>query len=279
MARTRRTQTLGQASMPTVAIVAQDKGGDGKSLTAHALAERGRVAGVGTGIVEVDSQGRSLGVLGPDVVTISIDPKVMRRDPSAALRALTPLYAVIETTCKAGGLTVVEFGANEAQRGAMWAAMVDLQDEIEAFGAQCLVLTPFTRQAESMRRGASAAKSFLDAIPKAQLVLIENERDGVVADLHPSSDAASTYRNCIAPLMTQGTTIRMPKIEADSWSPFESAGVRFMDAVMMPVEEVMTLTGLPRPEAKIIRGDVAAWCSVMFREFDKIIAFGDVADG
>lgn len=275
MAKTKQTLAPNSAELPVVAFIVQDKGGDGKSLTAHILAERGRVAGTHTGIVEVDSQGKSLSVLGPDVISISTDPKSLRRDPNVALRALTPLYAMIEATCQAGGLTVVEFGANEAQRGALWAGMVDLADELKTFGAQTLVLTPFTRQAESMRRGANAAKTFLDVLPGARLVLIENERDGAVADLHPSSDAASAYRSFIVPIASRATIIRMPAIEAGSWAPFESAGARFMDAVMMPIDQVMTLTGLPRPEAKIIRGDVAAWCSIMFSEFDKIIHFGD----
>ncbi|KAB2760783.1 hypothetical protein E0H22_24860 [Rhodopseudomonas boonkerdii] len=259
--------------LPAATIITQDKGGDGKSLVGHALSERARIAGIPTGIVEVDTQGKSLSILGSQVVSIATDVKLARRDPSAALRALTPLYDVLEMMAMAGGLGVVEFGANEAARGALWAGMVDLQEDLSALGVEVFVITPFTAQAESMRRGAKSASSFLEVLPNARLVLIENQRDGAVSDLHPASDAAEAYRTSIMPLAKNAITLRMPMIEAGSWRPFEARGARLVDAVTMPIDEIMRVTGLPRPEAKMIRGDVAAWCSEMFAEFDKLIAF------
>lgn len=259
--------------LPAATIITQDKGGDGKSLVGHALSERARIAGIPTGIVEVDTQGKSLSILGSQVVSIATDAKLARRDPSAALRALTPLYDVLEMMAMAGGLGVVEFGANEAARGALWAGMVDLQEDLSALGVAVFVITPFTAQAESMRRGAKSASSFLEVLPNARLVLIENQRDGAASDLHPASDAAEAYRTSIMPLAKNAITLRMPMIEAGSWRPFEARGARLVDAVTMPIDEIMRVTGLPRPEAKMIRGDVAAWCSEMFAEFDKLIAF------
>jgi hypothetical protein len=259
--------------LPAATIITQDKGGDGKSLLGHALSERARIAGVPLGVVEVDTQGKSLSILGPHVVSIATDAKMARRDPSAALRALTPLYDTLETMAKISGLTVVEFGANEASRGALWAGMVDLQEDLSTLGVEVFVITPFTAQAESMRRGAKSASSFLEVLPGARLVLIENQRDGAVSDLHPASDAAEAYRSSIMPLAKNAITLRMPMIEAGSWRPFEARGARLVDAVTMPIDEIMKVTGLPRPEAKMIRGDVAAWCSEMFAEFDKLIAF------
>lgn len=261
------------ARLPAAIFIVQDKGGDGKSLTAHAIAERARLAGIPTGIVEVDTQGHSLATLGPHVISIATDAKLARRDPGAALRSLTPLYNTIETTSRADGLTVVEFGANEAHGGALWAGMVDLAEDLDTLGVEVLVLTPYTCQTESMRRGAKSAQAFLDVLPGAHLVLIENQRDGKIADLHPASDAAEAYRSWIVRLGKKATRIRMPMIAAGSWRPFEALGLRLVDVVTMPIEEVMELTGLPRPEAKIIRGDVAGWCGEMFSEFDKLIAF------
>jgi hypothetical protein len=271
-----KNRHLPPCPLPVVGFIANDKGGEGKSLLAKILASRCRVAGLPMSVVEVDTQGQSLKVLGPDVISITIDAKTVRRDPAAGLRALTPLFGAIETTCKKDGLTIVEFGANEASRGALWSGMVDLQDELTAFGAQALVLTPMTRQAESMRRGIKAGRAFLDVLPAARFVLVENERDGRMLDLHPSSDAAEVYRNLIVPLTEQATMIRMPLIEAGSWQPFEAAGVSFVDAVTMTIENVMSISGLPKPEAKIIRGDVAGWAEIMFSEFDKLIDFGDL---
>ena len=274
-----RGRRFRHARLPLVAAITQDKGGEGKSLLAQAMAEWARIMGLYCCVVEVDTTGTSLKILGDDVVTIAIDAKTVRRDPTAALRALTPLYATIERACKARGLTIVEFGANEAARGALWAGMIDLQDEMKDLGAESLVLMPFTRQAEAMRRGAKSAEAFLQVLPDARLVLVENERDGCVADLHPASEAVKVYNDVIVPLAAKSITIAMPMIEAGSWAPFEAAGIRLVDAVTMPVSEVMLLTGLPLPEAKIIRGDVAAWSDAMFTEFEKLISVSELNDG
>jgi hypothetical protein len=265
--------------LPVVAAITQDKGGEGKSLLAQVMAEWARLQRLPCGVVEVDTTGNSLQILGDNVVSIKIDAKTARRDPGAAMRGLTPLYSMIKETCEARGLTIVEFGANEAARGALWSAMVDLQDELADLGAEALVLMPFTRQAEAMKRGARSAAAFLEALPDARLVLVENERDGCVSDLHPASDAVKVFHEIIAPLAAKATTIRMPMIEAGSWAPFEAAGVRLVDAVTMPISDVMLLTGLPLPEAKIIRGDVAAWSDAMFTEFEKLIDISEVDHG
>ena len=63
----------------------------------------------------------------------------------------------------------------------------------------------------------------------------------------------------------------MPAIAAGAWRPFEAAGCRIIKAVELPVPRVMALSGLPRPEAKIIRGDVAAFAAEFFAELDKVV--------
>ena len=274
-----KSRRFRQSRLPVVVFITQDKGGEGKSLLAQALAECARIHRQATGIVEVDTTGTSLKVLGSDVVGIHIDAKTVRRDPGAALRALTPLYTTIARTCREGGLTIVEFGANEASRGAMWTGMIDLHEELQELGAEVLVMMPYTRQAEAMRRGAKSATAFLDVLPYARLVLVENERDGCVADLHPSCDAIKVFNEVIVPLADKAITMKMPMIEAGSWGEFEAAGIRLVDAVTMPIDKVMLFTTLPLPEAKIVRGDVAAWCNAMFTEFEKIIDFSEVDRG
>lgn len=271
MTRNPRPNRPPPASLPAVIIIAQDKGGEGKSLTALALADRAHLSGVPTGIVQVDDQGRLPLLLGPNVVTVKIDPRQVRRDPSAEQRAFTPLYETIEQISAAGGLTIVEFGANMAARGALWAGMIDLDEELREMGATPVIVSPVGATAESMRLGARAAKAFLDKLPDAHLALVENERDGLIERLHPASDAAAAYRDEILPLRSRARVLRMPLIEGASWRVFEAAGVRPVDVVSMPVTDIMALTGLPKPEAKIARGDIAAWMSVICDELDKLI--------
>lgn len=279
MSRNLKNKSISPSKLPAVAIIAQDKGGEGKTLSALALADRAHLSGIPVGVVQIDDQGRLPLLLGPQVVTIKFDPRQARRDPSVEQRAYTPLYETIEMTSAAGGLTIVDLGANTASRAALWAGMIDLDEELRNMGAAALVVTPFCSTAESMRLGARAAKAFLDRLPDARLALIENERDGLIETLHPASDAAAAYRDAILPLKSGlATTLRMPLIEGASWRIFEAAGVRPVDVVSMPVAEIMALTGLPKPEAKIARGDVAAWLSVVCDELDRLVLF-DGGDG
>lgn len=274
----RNSADLAPVRLPAAAIIAQDKGGEAKSLTALALADRARISGVPIRVVQVDDQGRLPKMLGPEVVTIRIDPRAARKDPSLELRAFTPLYHSLERAAAEKGLAIVEFGANMSDRGALWAGMVDLEEELEQMGMTPLVVTPFGTSPESMRLGARAASEWLGKAPKARLVFIENERDGLIEDLHPMSDAAAAYRDTIMPLRSRATVLRMPLIEGSSWRIFEAAGVRLADVVSLPIAEIMKLTGLPKPEAKIARGDIAAWLSVVFAEFDSVIDFTREAD-
>lgn len=279
MPKTEKKRAENRLPLPIFAPIVSDKGGIGKSLLAKAMAEWLRLRKVPCGVVEVDTTGQSLKGLTDDVVSIAIDQRAARRDPASVWRALTPLYQIIERISQARGVTIVEFGANEAARGALWAAMTDLQEELDQLGTCTLILTPYTCQAEAMRRGVQSASAFTEALPQARLMLVENERDGRICDLHPASEAAAVARSLIGPLAAKAVTVRMPAIEADSWAPFEAANIRLMDAVMMPVRAIMTITGLPLPEAKIVRGDVAAWCDTMFKAFDQLIDAEGNQDG
>lgn len=112
-----------------------------------------------------------------------------------------------------------------------------------------LIVTPIGPTAESLRLGTRAVATCLDRLPEAQLAPIENERDGTTDILHPASDAAAAYRDVVLPL-----------IEEASWQVFEAAGVGPVGAFSMPVAEIMTLTGLPRLEAKIARARAQPMC-------------------
>ncbi|MFZ5682768.1 MAG: hypothetical protein ACOY91_23805 [Pseudomonadota bacterium] len=278
MPKTEKKRPDNRLPLPLFVPIVSDKGGIGKSLLAKVMAEWARLHKVPCGVVEVDTTGQSLKGLTDDVVSIAIDERTARRHPATVWRALTPLYQTIERIGHEGGMTIVEFGANEAARGALWAGMTDLQEELELLGTATLIVTPYTCQAEAMRRGVRSANAFMEVLPQARLMLVENERDGRICDLHRSSEAAAVSRSLVGPLAAKAVTVKMPAIEEDSWAPFEAANVRLLDAVMMPVREIMAFTGLPLPEAKIIKGNVASWCGDMFKTFDRLIDTGTNED-
>lgn len=270
MARSNQELMRGTA-LPRLIIVANEKGGQGKSLASLAVADHAYLHNTSLGVAQIDTQHRLAHALGRSVVTIAPVAKDARRDPAAEARSFTPLYTMIEKAAGRGASVLIDTGANQAARLGHWSGLVDLAEDLAHWKIATTVIVPYVAEAEGMRQAAQTANLLLDRIPQARLVLVENERDGQFGQLHPSSDAASVHRTMITPLKAQATTLRMPAIEAGSWRPFEAARCRFVQVAQMPVEKVMTVTGLPRPEAKIVRGDVAGWTATFFEELDRVL--------
>ncbi|MGB3866044.1 MAG: hypothetical protein WBA29_10495 [Xanthobacteraceae bacterium] len=168
---------------------------------------------------------------------------------------------------------LVDVGANEGAGLAQWLGLVDLAGDLAEWKIPVLVVVPFVAESEAIRQAGRTAQLFTDRLPSARLVLIENERDGTISGLHLASDAARSFNREISPLKRLARTIRMPLIEAGSWRPFEAASCRLIDVAAMPVDKVMEVTGLPRAETKIVRGDVAAFFAQMLESFSGVIGF------
>lgn len=259
---------------PLLIIVAGEKGGVGKSLISLALADIYQLNDRPLDVLQIDSQARLSRALGREVMTVKIDPKLARRDPAAASRAYTPIYNAVEKISSSRTSVLVDVGANEGGGLAQWLGLVDLASDLDEWHVPVLVVVPFVAESEAIRQAGHTTRLLLERLPSSRLLLVENQRDGAVAELHPASDAAATFAKEIAPLKRIARTISMPLIEAGSWRPFEAAECRLIDVVAMPVDRVMEVAGLPRAEAKIVRGDVAAWFSAMLDAFGGIISFG-----
>ena len=252
-------------------IMANDKGGQGKTLASLVVADHAHLNNAPLAIAQVDAQDRLARAVGRNVLTIPAVPREARRDPGADARSFTPFYHMLERVAARGANSLLDVGANQVARFANWAAIVELDEDLETWGFDTTIMIPFVAEGEGIRQAATAAGTLLQRFPQAKLVLVQNERDGEFAHLHEASDAASVYRASIEPLLDRATLLRMPAVEAGSWRPFEAAHCRLMDVPMMPIRKVMALTGLPRPESKIARGDVAAWTAVVFGELDRVL--------
>jgi hypothetical protein len=166
---------------------------------------------------------------------------------------------------------LVDFGPTETARFLEWSRLAELDDDLVSFNMPGIVLVPAVAEPEAIRAAARTLAEFEQSLPSVQRVFVRNERDGDFAHLHPASDAARAFREELAPCLASAIDLRMPSIEAGSWRWFEAACLRFTDAVGLTTEEVIALTGLSRSEAKIVRGDVAAWLEVMHRELAQIL--------
>jgi hypothetical protein len=252
-------------------IVANDKGGQGKTLASLSVTDHAYLHDAPLAISQVDTQNRLARAVGRNVLTIATVSREVRRDPSADARAFTPFYGMLERVGARGANVLLDVGANQVDRFATWAALVELDEDLDEWGFETTIMVPFVAEGEGVRKAAETVKLLLPRFPRAKLVLIQNERDGEFANLHPSSDAASVYSQQIEPLLDRATLIRMPAILAGSWRAFEAADCRLMDVPMMPLRKIMALTGLPRPDSKIRQRDVAAWTKIVFDELDRVL--------
>jgi hypothetical protein len=258
-------------------VVANEKGGVGKSTLALAIADKLAIAGHSPAVVQIDRQKRLSAALGQDVITIASDPKAARADPSKELARFSPVLDAVERADAAAPI-LIDIGAGEVGRFSEWAALVDLDEEFGEFGFHPVIFVPFTAEAEAMRQAHWTVERLTAAIPRANVVLTENQRDGRVADLHPASAAWQEWIDKLRPAAERNALIVMGAIPGGSWRYFEAAGSRFIDVVDLDTPAAMRLSGLPRAEAKIARGDVAQWLVALFAELDRAFETTETVD-
>lgn len=249
-------------------VVANEKGGVGKSTLALAITDKLTIAGYSPVVIQIDRQKRLSAALGQDVITIASDPKAARADPGKELARFSPVLDAV-TQADTAAPILIDIGAGEVGRFSEWAALVDLDEEFGEFGFHPVVFVPFTAEAESMRQAQWTVERLTTAIPRADIILAENQRDGRIADLHPASTAWQEWTDKLKPAADRNALIVMGAIPGGSWRYFEAAGSRFIDVVDLETPAAMQLSGLPRAEAKIARGDVAQWLVALFAELDR----------
>jgi hypothetical protein len=260
-------------SPPLVIFTAKMKGGVGASTLALAIADEFDLAGLRLNAFQIDDQTRLAKSLGREVISIRLGFAEARTDPNILIRAFNPLFAAIEQASRGGASVLVDFGPTETARFLDYCRLAELDDDLTAFGLPAVVFAPAVAEPEAVRAASRTLSAFENALPSVTRVFVSNERDGCFDGLHPASETARAFREELQPLLARVQQIRMPAIEAGSWRWFEAACLRFTSAVAMTTEEVMALTGLSRPEAKIIRADVAAWLAEMEQQLASTFSF------
>tara|TARA_R100001039_G_scaffold39053_2_gene43423 strand:+ start:1383 stop:2156 length:774 start_codon:yes stop_codon:yes gene_type:complete len=254
--------------------VANEKGGVGKSLCSLALFDRLTLEGETPAVIQIDRQRRLADVIGTEVLTIESDPKASRVDPEIEFRRFSPILELIESTAGNAPL-VIDCGAGEVGRFATWAAMVDLEEDLQEWGITCHILVPFLSEPEAIRQAVWSAEKLKSALTTSTIHFIENCRDGRLSIAHPLSATAAAVEEHLKKWQKSCHTLVFPAIPGGSWRLFEAARCRFIDVVDMSTAQTIAATGLPRAEAKIARGDVSQWLVTVFNEFDRALGLGE----
>jgi hypothetical protein len=267
------TTALSSTLAASFVILANAKGGVGKTTLATLIADLWTMTGQIYRAFQVDDQRRLEAMLGAQVGTIVPDFEAAMRQPRALTGPFAPVYTALSEAAGTGHRVLLEAGANRVELTALWTRKTELQEDLTAWGVRPVVMVPATVEAEALRQAAVALRTFGEALPEASLVFVENQRDGRLTDLKPRSEAALVWREALAPLLSEAGRhhLVMPLIEADAWSAYEDHGLRFIKAMSMAPSEAARLLGEDVSEAKIMRSAVTAFVRAMRVELTRVL--------
>ncbi len=267
------TTALSSTLAASFVILANAKGGVGKTTLATLIADLWTMTGQAYRAFQVDDQRRLEAMLGAQVGTIVPDFEAAMRQPRALTGPFAPVYTALSEAAGTDRKILLEAGANRVELTALWTRKTELQEDLTAWGVRSVVMVPATVEAEALRQAAVALRTFGEALPEASLVFVENQRDGRLADLKPRSEAALVWREVLAPLLSEPGRhhLVMPLIEADAWSAYEDHGLRFIKAMSMAPSEAARLLGEDVSEAKIMRSAVTAFVRAMRVELARVL--------
>ncbi len=258
---------------PFGAIVANDKGGVGKSTCTLILADLLILNGVTPKVIQVDEQERLSTLLGTQVLRIVPRLEDARRDPKALMAAYAPIYHACAAAAKDGSAVLIEIGANQLAGFEAWLKAVDLDEDLRSWNLPlvAMVLTP--GEIEAVRKAAVALQTFRRSLPWAQRVFIENRYgQKTIKDLATRADTAAILRKELMPALKGAQRLSMPAVEADSWAACESAGIRFIKALAMKPDDLAQRLGEDIANVKVMRGDLARFFKAMHAQFSQVFA-------
>lgn len=264
---------------PLLIMIACGKGGVGKTLlttTAYGLIAALHAREVE--VIQIDSQDRLARTLNAPVVSVAIDDlKETRSDVAAGIKAFRPIGEAIDRAAQNGGTVLIDFGATQVDRALSFFELSDFADDLRDMKFETHVLVPVVAEPEALSQAAKAICRFREVLPEASLTLVENRRDGRLAAIESGTESYRIADKELLPALGRDRVVVMPKVEGGSWALFERHFLAPLDVVAMDVAEVMKVTGLPRAEARIARGDIAAYLAHMNRELEALLGLTEQA--
>lgn len=262
------------SSTPKLFIISSGKGGVGKTTLTCAIADCLALDYKPSRLIQVDNQNRLTQLYGDLVTTIRAISDT-RTDHNALIRSFDPLFSALETAaCAASSITIVDVGATQQHTLLRYAALIDLQEELDELGLSTTWLAPATAEPESMAQAARTLASVREALPGVRRRVVLNQRDGAFS-FYPKSPAEKIWNDDLLPHCNETGAFTMPKIEAGSWLKFESAGLKFSDVIAASIQSIQDWTGVSRPESKVLRGDIAAWMADMVDVTNELFVTSD----
>jgi hypothetical protein len=207
-------------------LIANDKGGVGKSTLAQFCVIAARGAGLAPRIVEYDRQPR-LGRLFPEAPVqsrgLGPSPSQAGARPDEALRFWDPMADWMRDPTA----TVVDFGAQAWAGFTDWAGASRFPQLWRGDGA--CVLVPVTADLEAIRAALRVVEDAATLLPDARLLVLTLDKDGAVDLLQDLPDFRRLVR--LAGQCAGGAVRPLSVIRAEAWPLLTAHGIRLDQAV------------------------------------------------
>lgn len=200
-------------------LIANDKGGVGKSLLAHFCVVALRGSNLSPRIVEYDRQPKLRRLFGNAVESHATGPDLaaLESDPGAAARFWDPVLAMLAEPQP----LVLDFGAQVWSGFSQWAQASNLATLAPGVGVTILV--PVTADPEAVAGAVRVLEEAPMLLPQARLVLMVCDKDGQVASLAGTPD----YDRMIALVQARQVPVRsLPVLRAEALPALAARGLR-----------------------------------------------------
>jgi hypothetical protein len=256
---------------PFVGLIANDKGGVGKSTFTLTLIDLLILNGMTVHVIQVDEQERLSTLLGAQVQRVVPHLEDARRDPKALMAAYAPIYHACAAAVKNTSAVAIEIGANQLLGFAEWLKAVDLDEDLRKWSLPVVTFAVAPGEIEAVRKAAAALETFREVLPWAHRVFVENRYgQRTIKDLAARQDTATIVRKELLPALKGAQRLMMPAVEADSWAACESAGIRFIKAIAMKPDELAQRLGEDVANVKVMRGDLARFFKAMHGQLSQV---------
>lgn len=244
--------------MTITIIVANDKGGVGKSTVAQFCASEllRRLGDVH--VVEFDNQHRLKRFFdAANVTSVQVTPE-------SGLRAeiWDPLLEWLDD----GRPAVIDLGARMWDEMGAWATVTSPGEIVDT--THTTVLVPFTADPEAVSGAQRIADSVARVLPGARLIALAIDKDGDVAMLSTSP----LYRALVSAVEGTGGAVRaFPVMAREGYPVLAALGLRFDQIAAARPKEIAAVSGLPPAIAARTVSAVRAWVEAARQSLDTLL--------
>ncbi len=253
-------------------MVIGPKGGLGKTLLARLLIDKHRAAGESTRIVQIDRTPQLPDLYGDAVSVVRLPgAEALRADPLAAVLAMEPYTAAIDSSLRDGATLIVDVGGGPSASGTVeYIGKARVDAYLRQHGVHSTIFLMLLPDPAAMAQSVELGRALEVAHPSAEIVVVLNERDGRFR-FFPGSAAERVWRETVAPFLFGRQSMHMPALPAGAMPPFETLGFTFTDIINTDETTIAKRLGMSRAIAATLQGDVAAWLEAMWAAIDEVL--------